>query len=117
MRTGLKKLRRNVKQKKKRNQLIHVDKRFDERVGGININQYNQLINRIQKGRLKLVKRQSHRVSIWETIFKDSLVHLVYDNKRKTIITVLPKTKPETIGERVDKICSNHYQCCMESVE
>ncbi len=38
-----------------------------------------------------LVKRQSNRVSVWKVFYKNEWYGVVFDSKRQTLVTVLPK--------------------------
>jgi len=99
---GLKKLIRKSKGKKK-NQIKHARKRFLKRFEiDLNDNQYMQLVNRIQKGRAELVRRQSNRVSIWDIEFEDQMIRVVYDKRTKAIVTALypPREKLIEYEER-----------------
>jgi len=98
---SLKKLIRKSKGKK-RNQIKHARRRFLNRFDiDINDNQYIQLVNKIQKGRAELVRRQSNRVSIWDLEFEGQMIRVVYDKKTKAIVTALypPREKTQVIEE------------------
>ena len=103
---GLKKLIRKSKGKKK-NQIKHARKRFLNRFDiDLNDNQYIQLVNKIQKGRGELVRRQSNRVSIWDIEFEGQMIRVVYDKKTKAIVTALypPREKLIEYEERSNNV-------------
>jgi len=90
---------------KRKNQIKHFSKRCKERLGlDVNDNQYTQIINKIQKGRAKLIRKQSNTRTIWEIMFEGKLIKVVYDKKRKTAVTTFPLNGSisisEVIGER-----------------
>ena len=72
---------------KKRAIKTHFQYRSIERVGVL-LNE-KELINKIQKGELEFVERQSNRVTVFRYAYKNSIFRLVYDKIRKQIITVL----------------------------
>ena len=82
---------------KKRNQIIHAERAFLERVNmDINENQYTQIINIIKKGKdgiATCIERQSNRFSLWDLKFEGNYIRVVYDNKNIVIVTVwvIPK--------------------------
>lgn len=43
----------------------------------------------IQSGKSDLIKKQSNRISIYAMNINDKLVHVVYDKKRKVVVTAL----------------------------
>jgi elongation factor P--beta-lysine ligase len=84
-------MRRRKETEKERAERIHAERRFIERVGiDLTQNLHELLVSQIKKGKLKFVERQSVRVTLWETELNGITVHLVYDKKRKQIVTVLP---------------------------
>ena len=99
---GLKRLIRKSKGKRK-NQIKHAKRRFKKRFDiSLNENQYNQLVNRIKKGKADFVRRQSNRVTIWDLQFEGHEIRVVYDKHTSAIVTALyPNQRPlEKIGER-----------------
>ena len=99
---GLKKLIRKSKGKRK-NQIKHARRRFLTRFDiSLNSNQYNQLVNKVKKGKGIFVRKQSNRVSIWDLEFEGQLIRVVYDKRTAAIVTALYPTKEalETLGER-----------------
>ena len=49
---------------------------------------HKEFVLKIQNSQMKLVKKQSHRVKVYETEINNEVVHLVYDKSRKQIVTV-----------------------------
>jgi len=76
---------------KKRALRVHAKRRAKVRYG-LTINKFKrrQIIYLIQGGKSKLLKKHSQRVSEWETVFEGKKLRLLYDKKRKEIITFLP---------------------------
>jgi len=73
---------------KKQSQEIHARRRAYERYGVFILpGAMDALVKTIQKGRAQFVKRQSNRISIFDVDNK----RVVYDRKRKTIVTFLLK--------------------------
>ena len=98
----LKNLIRRSKGKRK-NQIRHAFQRFEKRFDiCLNDNQYNQLVNRIKKGKAEFVKRQSNRITIWDLEFEGQSVRVVYDKNTSAIVTALypPDHMFDTIEER-----------------
>lgn len=75
---------------KKRCQKIHVQRRFQERQG-INFGKHRnaQFVTLIQNHKATLVEKQSIRVGVWDVKFEEQTYRVVYDNKRKQIVTTL----------------------------
>ena len=87
---------------KRRNQIKHARNRFQKRFDiRLNDNQYNQIVNRVKKGRASFVRRQSNRISLWDLDFEGQRIRVVYDKKTAAIVTALyPPNHFETVGER-----------------
>jgi hypothetical protein len=62
-----------------------------------------QIIRRIEDGEARFVRRESQRVSLWEVEHDGLRLPIVYDRKRKTIVTVLPQEALETEGENHER--------------
>lgn len=77
---------------KKLAQRAHAKRRAEQRYGiRMNRDVLRQLIAQIQAGKARVLERQSLRVSVLELCIDGNPVPLVYDYKRKTIVTFLPK--------------------------
>jgi len=77
---------------KKKSQLKHAKKRAFERLG-INLTKKlrEEIRGKIKKQKdAKFLYRTSLRVSIWEVKHGDNIFRVVYDKKRKNIVTFLP---------------------------
>ena len=76
---------------KRKAQIKHAKRRFLSRFDlSLNDNEFKQMINKIQKGRAKFVRRQSNRVTIWDVPFDDKVIRCVYDKRTRVIVTALP---------------------------
>jgi hypothetical protein len=51
----------------------------------------DDMVADIRSGRATLIERQSNRVTVWDVDFLDQPRRVVYDQKRHTIVTVLPR--------------------------
>jgi hypothetical protein len=54
--------------------------------------QERDLVRMIQEGKARMVEVQSNRITVWEVPLpfgQHQIVHAVFDNKRKSIVTVL----------------------------
>ncbi len=60
------------------------------------------IIRAIQRREAKFIRRQSWRVSIFEVEHEGRILSVVYDTKRKTIVTVLPQEALEPEGAEND---------------
>lgn len=80
---------------KVKNQKAHAKRRAKER-HGIDLHQdaMVKLVKQIQAGKATLIDRQSLRVTRWWVTHEGQPLPVVYDNRRKAIVTVL---KPEMI--------------------
>jgi hypothetical protein len=77
---------------KREAQRVHAKRRAAERYG-ITLNHalHTELIAAIQTGRATFVRRQSHRVSLFDVTLPTGVTaRVVYDRHRKALITVLP---------------------------
>ena len=96
---------------KAKSQILHARMRIRERFDlDLKDDEMQSLANRIKKsyldkhkGKAQFVDRQSLRVSRWFVWFREQWFPVVYDNNRKTIVTVLPKgalgPEPEPLTE------------------
>ena len=68
----------------------HAKRRFKERFG-IKINRFDlrEIIKNIRNNKYKVFKNQSNRITIFRGEVKKINVLIVYDKKRKTIVTFL----------------------------
>lgn len=72
-------------------QIKHAKRRAAERYDlEITENDLNRIIKSIQNGEGQLIRRQSHRVSIWSVICQTKECVVVYDKLRKNIASFLP---------------------------
>ena len=78
---------------KKQCERLHARKRFFERYGLNFNNKIERLFLQIIKdGKARLVERQTNRVIILDVYYKLKPYRIVFDKKRKAIITALPKS-------------------------
>lgn len=85
---------------KKLAQRVHAKRRAEQRYGiSMNRDSLRQLIVQIQAGKARVLERQSLRVSVLELCIDGNPIPLVYDHKRKTIVTFLPKSPNRHVGE------------------
>lgn len=81
-----------MKTKKKR-QVKHFHRRFNQRVGRIITKSERQdIIKLIQTNRANFIERQSGRVTIWDVPSNGEFIRVVYDNKTKNVVTILTKS-------------------------
>lgn len=72
-------------------QRIHAKRRAYERHGLVlNRQHLREIVTLIQRQKATLVERTSLRVTVWELTYLDIPIRVVYDAKRKTIVTFLP---------------------------
>jgi predicted oxidoreductase (fatty acid repression mutant protein) len=89
---GKKKAKIKTNGKKASNQVGHIKQRFVERFGiSLSNEDISSMISQIQKQTATFIRRQSHRVSIWQVPLQDRLFEVVYDKRTKTVVTVLPE--------------------------
>jgi hypothetical protein len=74
------------------NQRRHARRRAFERYA-LNLHQdaQEQIIRKIEGGEARFICCQSQRISIWEVNYGGKSLPVVYDQKRKTLVTVLPE--------------------------
>jgi hypothetical protein len=76
---------------KKLAQRIHAKHRAQQRFGlTLNRHDLQRLVEQIQAGRARVIKRSSLRVSVLELAVDGVAIQVVYDHKRKNIVTFLP---------------------------
>lgn len=51
---------------------------------------HKTIIKAIQEGRAKPIERQSNRITLFRVEYNGKFLRVAYDNKRKTLATVLP---------------------------
>lgn len=80
-----------MRQKKKISQRLHAKKRFLERLDMvITTADIDGMVKSIQANKAKFVERQSNRRSLWDVEFASKILRVVYDNRTKVVVTVLP---------------------------
>ena len=81
-----------MKKNKAQAQRIHAKKRALERYDlDLNREKLEEIVKRIQSGvGIRMVLRQSLRISHYEMTVQEKLVRVVYDRQRKTVVTFLP---------------------------
>ncbi len=68
----------------------HLRKRMQQRLGlRLHKHRHQEMISQIQNGVAKFIKRQSNRITLWILEVEGNQVKVVYDSKRKQIVTVL----------------------------
>ena len=82
-----------MKRSKAEQQKLHAKRRIRERFGiSLNDHQLAELVKQIQSSKLKLVEKQSNRISVFlAKIPSGENVRLVYDKNSHTIVTVMPE--------------------------
>ena len=69
----------------------HARRRALERYGiELTREKQNAIVRAIQKGQGLFLRRQSLRVTEWNVAFEGKELRVIYDGKRKTLITCLP---------------------------
>lgn len=86
-------------------QIKHAKRRAAERYDlELTEQDLHKLIRSIQSGEGQLIRRQSHRVSIWSVICQTKECVVVYDKMRKNIASFLPlEAKYEDIFAEVEE--------------
>lgn len=79
---------------KAQNERRHFARRANERLGlAINRGEIEEIIRFIQQGGAEFVERASSHRTLWGVCLKGADCVVVYDSKRKTLVTVLPRQK------------------------
>ena len=90
--------------KKAQNQRKHAKRRAFERFGlTLHADAQRQIVRSIQDREARLIRRQSRRVLVFEVEYDGRKLPVVYDCKRKTIVTVLPQEALTTEGENHER--------------
>lgn len=72
-------------------QRAHAKRRALQRYSLIlNRQDLDDIVSKIKSRDAEFVERQSNRVTIWRLSFKETLIRVVYDSLRHTIVTFLP---------------------------
>ena len=76
---------------KKRNQKRHAIKRFKERLS-IDLTKCleKSIIQKIRTGRARFMESRNSHTSVFLVPYSNKELKVVYDNRRKVIVTVLP---------------------------
>ena len=84
---------------KARTQHRHAQIRFLERHGlEVSGRELQMLVAQIQSGEARFVERQSLRASVWDVELEGKARRVIYDRKRKTIVTVFDPSWVEEGG-------------------
>lgn len=76
-------------------QRIHAKKRLQERMNvTVNRSDYRKLLDMILTGKAIYLGRRSNRISFFRLDIEPEPIKVVYDSKRKTIVTVFPLNMP-----------------------
>jgi hypothetical protein len=77
---------------KAKNQVWHAKKRAKQRFGlSLNRHSYGEMVKMIQSGKATFVSSSSSRVKIFSVPYDGNNYKVIYDNKRKKIVTFLPE--------------------------
>ena len=83
--------RRKKRLSKKDAQIVHAQRRALERYQlHVTPNDLRALVNKIQAGKATRLEKQSLRISKWLVEHEGVDYPVIYDNKRKMIVTFLP---------------------------
>lgn len=74
----------------------HAKKRAEERYG-VNLNKHTrrEIVSKIQSNQAKFVAKHSNNRTLWKVPHGEETLNVVYDKKRQTVCTVLPKDAVE----------------------
>jgi len=87
---------RDWKRSKKYAQREHAKRRALQRFGlTISSEDLKQIVKDIQDQKARFLRRESTRITVWEIDFRNKNLTVVYDNKRKEIVTFLPDGEEE----------------------
>jgi len=56
--------------------------------------QQAEIVESIQCGECVFIERQSHNRTLWRVTVSDRVIGVVYDRKRKCLVTVIPPDDP-----------------------
>ena len=74
---------------------IHFRRRALERYGlRLGDAAQDRIVEDIRAGRAVFVERQSHRVRIYDVQYAGQRMRVVYDRKRRLLVSALPEPKP-----------------------
>ena len=83
---------------KAQSQSMHARRRANERLGiRLSDDDLRAIVAQVQSGQARFIEKQSRRISVFYTTFRDDGFFFVYDKQRQTIVTFLTK---EMIAER-----------------
>jgi hypothetical protein len=86
--------------KKSESQRRHADRRAWERLGhGLSDWRHKDWVQQIQSEIGLFLRKQSLRISVWAVREDNEYIAVVYDKKRKTIVTVLGKVEEGVVDE------------------
>lgn len=91
---------RRKRKTKAQNQEMHAKIRFAQRYGVMICDDtYRDMVQQIQSGKAKFIRKQSNRVSHFWVTWHDQTVPVVYDKLRGTVVTVLMPQWVEADGQ------------------
>ncbi|MCL5028271.1 MAG: hypothetical protein M1480_04520 [Bacteroidetes bacterium] len=80
---------------KRKSEIIHIKRRFNERFeldfSNQDIENISKIIQSNRSKKKKFIKRISNRVTVFQIEYKDNSITVLYDKNTKMPITVLPK--------------------------
>jgi len=78
--------------KKKKSEMIHLRKRWNERVGGtMTKSLHDKIVAMIHSKQSTPIRKTSNRVTIHDVLVIGNIHRVAYDKERKQIVTVLPR--------------------------
>lgn len=86
---------------KARAQRAHAKARAAQRYNlRLNRSSLRLLVQAIQANKAQFLWRESNRVTVWDIEFAGTLIRVVYDSFRKTIVTCLPRPSQEVRSKK-----------------
>jgi hypothetical protein len=88
---------------KVRAQRVHAKRRAHARYGlTLNRRDLRAIVDQIQRGRARLIERQSNRLTLWIVTLRGQRTRVVYDAHRHSVVTFLPPTDDSALCDQAE---------------
>lgn len=96
-----------MRRSKKDSQKRHAKRRAEERYGlSLKDEDYRAMVAMIEEGNEKITQldKQSLRITLFAVLWDERWLPIIYDNKRKTVVTILPKIALQPYEKKLEAV-------------
>lgn len=89
------------KPKKAKNLKTHTYVRAAQRYGiCLDDDQQGAIVEDIQNNKCQFIERQSRDKTVWDVVFEEHILRVVYDKRYKSLVTILPQTTENSCSHK-----------------